>query len=759
MAEASNRRAARRSLRFGLIDLYLIRNVALPFLPILLAATAAMILERALRLIQELAANGSDISFFGPMLLRLLPYYLDLALPAAFTAALVVAFARLDERLELEAMLASGLSLARIAAPLVGLGLVVAAASLAVGGWLDPHGRYGYRALRIEALNAGRIGQIQPRALYRPSDRIALTFDQRAAGGGARGLFVWQQRPGGETLALTADSGRIFYLPEGRRLAIDLGAGRYVAWREGREPAIVEFRQLALREPIRHDDARWARGWDQKELTLSELVAADRSGGGAIPQQAIRAEIYGRIAHAAINLLLPLLILPLAFATKKGRRTLGLLIGVALLAAVHHGLNFAKNLALGGAAGPFWPVAAVMGLFAAITFAIFLSGRNLPSHAPIQDLMRPVGRALAGLRPRPSQAHRKGGGTLFAYLAGLLAKSTLLAWIAIALLLQIVDLFERSEQFAARGLGLGDMGHYALLRFAPTLQQALPIAALAGAMIAFTSLGRSREVTAIRAAGLSQWRILAMALPVPLLLALATFLLSEYATPASQLRFAAWWEGTAPSRAAEARDEHWFRISGEIVRAGGAAADGTRLDRVEIFRREGGRLSARIAAAQARLADGDWTLHAARVEHFGGGAGSESDRLTWQTRLQPDDVAAQFASSAPSSAAAYRSLSEQAPMSRGAAPYETRIQRAFAEPLAALVMLLLALPLAFAGPRTGATWPGLLYAGAGGLLYLVGDGILTVAGQVGYLPAAVGAWTAPVIGVLTGLTVLLYSER
>ena len=59
-------------------------------------------------------------------------------------------------------------------------------------------------------------------------------------------------------------------------------------------------------------------------------------------------------------------------------------------------------------------------------------------------------------------------------------------------------------------------------------------------------------------------------------------------------------------------------------------------------------------------------------------------------------------------------------------------------------MLLLALPLAFVSPRAGVAWPALLYAGGGGLLYLVADGALTVAGQVGYLPALVGAWAAPV---------------
>ena len=102
---------------------------------------------------------------------------------------------------------------------------------------------------------------------------------------------------------------------------------------------------------------------------------------------------------------------------------------------------------------------------------------------------------------------------------------------------------------------------------------------------------------------------------------------------------------------------------------------------------------------------------------------------------------------------------EEAPVSRGEALFATRVLRSAAEPLAPLVMLLLALPLAFVAPRTGTAWPSMLYAAGGGLVYLVADGVLTVFAQVGYLPAAVGAWAAPVIVALIGATVLVYSER
>src|SRR5688500_8081894 len=89
MAEAAAAPAGRgaswaRWPRPRLIDLYLVRGLAGPFLLITLGACVAMMLERALRLIQEMAAGGAHVSYFFPMLGQLLPYYLNLALPAAF---------------------------------------------------------------------------------------------------------------------------------------------------------------------------------------------------------------------------------------------------------------------------------------------------------------------------------------------------------------------------------------------------------------------------------------------------------------------------------------------------------------------------------------------------------------------------------------------------------------------------------------------------------------------------------------------------
>ena len=750
----------------GLIDLYLVRGVAAPFLLVTFFLMAAMMLERSLRLIHELAASGGDVAYLPALLTQLAPYYLDLAIPAGFMVALVLAVARLDERLELEAMLASGLSLSRIAAPLVALGLVVGLLGLVAGGWLEPLGRYGFRSMKLEAINAGRLARLEPGALYHPTEGLAVTFDRRGSDGQVTGIFVWQRLADGTEVVLTGQGGRIGFVPGRRTFGIDLADGLHFAEpgpATGRRPYLIAFDRLALRESLRLEETRWRRGWDHKEMTVTELIAARRGGHATVPDRLLATEFYNRIARAATIPLIPLLVLPLAFATKRGRRGLGILVAGLLLTALHHGLNLMKHLAYDGAVGPAIAIFGVAALFAFLVLLLFWAGRHLPSYGPISALSKRTATLVPRRQRRPRTLPGPKGRTIATYLGWQLAKWTLMALLAIVVLLQMVDLFDRGDAFVERGMGIGDMLRFMGLRLAPAVQQALPIAALAGAMITFAGLGRSHEMTAIRAAGISQWRILLMALPIPLLLSGAAFLISEYATPRSQLRFAAWWSATEPAREASPAQARWFRIGADIVRAAAASPDGARIRDLDIFRRDPrGMLSERLTAAGARAGAGGWRLTDVRIVRLASGtlAPERADSLSWPTRLQPADVSAFFTAPAAMSASlARRSLAYAAPVSRSEALFSTRLYRSAAELLAPLVMLLLALPLAFMAPRSGVAWPALLYAGGGGLLYLVGDGLLTVAAQVGSLPPLVGAWTAPLLVALIGVTVLLYTER
>ena len=244
-------------------------------------------------------------------------------------------------------------------------------------------------------------------------------------------------------------------------------------------------------------------------------------------------------------------------------------------------------------------------------------------------------------------------------------KWTLLALGTIALLLQMIDVVEQGDVFVKRAMGLGDVARYAALRLPAIVQQSVPMAALAGAMAAIALYASRHEITAIRAAGLSQWRVLMMAAPVALALLAATFALAEWATPASQVRLAAWWQATEPASEERAERARWFRLESDVIRVGAASPDGTRLADVQIFSRDGqGRVAQRISAARAAYGASGWTLSGVEVSRFSSDTiqRARQERRAWNASLLPEDVTAFFtAAPAISAEAARRSLAQAAP--------------------------------------------------------------------------------------------------
>jgi len=722
-----------------------------------------MMLERALRLIQEMAASGAHLGYFLPLLAQLVPYYLAMALPAAFMIALVFLVSRLDETLELEAMLGSGVSLARIALPLTGFGLAVAAATLVAGGVLEPHGRYNMRMLRAEALHAARFDNLQPGAFYSPADGMTLLFRRRGADPGqVERLFVRLDLGGGRETVLTAKRAKLSVVPgeETFRIALEDGVSYQDGDRAYRQRDFsLSFRHYRLTERLPGGRPVRPRGGDQKELTVAELIRGLSGGHSDVPAPALEAELYSRLARSMSALVVPLLAIPLAFAAKKRRRGLGIALGGILLVAFHHGVNFVKNVTLDGSPAPGPAFSLLCGLFALLVLWLFAASRHLPSHGPLSGIAGGLHVPEREARPARPRRLRLPGGTLGHYV-----RVTLALWVAVAaatavLLLQLVDFIERGDDFIRRGLGPDAVARHAFLRLPLLVQQTLAVAALGGAMLALLRLTRFSEMVAIRSSGLSLRRIVLMLAPVGLLLSGASLLLGERITPRSEVALAAWWNSTDDRP--RARDR-WFRIGGDIVRAGGASAEGDRLKNLTLYRFDGGgALSERITAEAASAGRDGWELSQPKGFRLSDGRVDRlpADSARWSTSLRPGEVRAFFAAS-PHIATrdALRSLAGSGPLAEGTARYETRLHRAAAEPLAPLVMLLLAAPLALASSRSGPSWPQLLFPIGAGMAFLVSDGILTVAAQTGMILPWIGAWAAPLIFGLLGASILVHSD-
>lgn len=407
-------------LAFDRLDRYALRLIAGPLALTLVALLLAQLLERLLRLFDLAASAGAGPASVLLMASTLVPHYLGLALPMAFTAAVFMAAARMCDDNELDVMLVTGRSIARITAPYFVLAVLLAMFSIYLYGQLQPLARYSYHVVVNRVLATTWNARVEENRFVDIGQGITFSADAIDADGrGLTGVFMAKRTPGGEKI-LTAPRGRIVPSPEGLHMQFEDGqvlhervgavAGAASgATSSGNAITISSFAHgLSDRDLSPKATPLEPRGGSVRELTLAELWRDMQ-----LPNQPKAAsEFHGRLARALIFPFLPLLALPLGMASKRGRRTPGVVFATVALLAVDHALQFGESLGDKGrlpAAAAVWiPFA----MFALLSLWIFRRSLAWPGDNPVLRAVMAFeglidrGRARAGSRTRPTAATR-----------------------------------------------------------------------------------------------------------------------------------------------------------------------------------------------------------------------------------------------------------------------------------------------------------------------------------------------------------------
>jgi lipopolysaccharide export system permease protein len=105
------------------LDRYLLRRALTPMMAVVVSTMVAFLFERLMRSFDLLSQTTQGFRFLTELLVNLLPHYVGLTLPAGFFIGLFVVVNGLNRSSEIDAILASGMSLGRFATPFVGLGV------------------------------------------------------------------------------------------------------------------------------------------------------------------------------------------------------------------------------------------------------------------------------------------------------------------------------------------------------------------------------------------------------------------------------------------------------------------------------------------------------------------------------------------------------------------------------------------------------------------------------------------------------------
>ncbi len=358
--------------------------------------------------------------------------------------------------------------------------------------------------------------------------------------------------------------------------------------------------------------------------------------------------------------------------------------------------------------------------------------------------------------------------TLFNYIAtrSLIAVGGLFSIFTCLVLL--VDLIE-NLRFAGKAAG-GDFGlalSLTLLR-APSLTQALvPFVFLFGSIWMFHQLNKRSEISVMRSAGLSVWRLIG---PAALIAAISGLVVITIIDPMSASMRAqaeilkSREQGVARNLVQVFGDGIWLRQQDAnmklIINADNFDTERGALERVTIWRfDQEDRFQERIDASEAFLSGRTLELHDARLHSPESQTPKFTPIYAVETSLSAGNLRERVAP--PETMSLWRLpkfilLAESAGLPT--ARYNIRFHDLCSTPLKLLAMVLIAAAFSMRPARAGSALQlAVLSILAGFFLYILVE-LSTAMGESGLAPPALAAWTPALIASLAAITTLLHLE-
>lgn len=336
--------------RLTLIDRYMLKRVSWPLGAAIAIGMAALLLERLIRLLDLFANRGGPLSLILKMLGNLVPHYLAIAIPAAFFVGILYATLRMSNDSELDVMRASGLSLRRLAAPMMVMAVVLTVASAIILGFLQPYTRYAYRALVYLVTETSWNSAIERGAFFSGFGGKTILIGDIADGGRSLSkIFIQETDDNGNNVALSALTGELISDPQSFSLNLILYDGiRVDSKPDGTGGKASTFGTLKMPLEVVAPEPFRPRGHNESELSFWELIRAYHERWPDIGHDDVWGELNYRIVRTVTVLFLPLLAIPMGLTSRRQPTSIRIVAGIAMLIIYNQILQFGQNMVGGG---------------------------------------------------------------------------------------------------------------------------------------------------------------------------------------------------------------------------------------------------------------------------------------------------------------------------------------------------------------------------------------------------------------------------
>jgi len=744
--------------------------------------TFILIMKYLGQLLEMAARNSASLGSVAKIFLFLLPNTLSLTIPMAVLVGVLLGLSRLAADSEITAMRAVGIGVWFFVRVVSAIAIVGWGVSLADSLYVAPRATAALLNLESTLKNQQASFQVEPRVFYEDFKNYVLYVqDIRPGTGAARWQRIFLADLSDPTSpkvttaedAVVADSGAHTILMRLRNgteheQVSDNGVPQY---------QVSTFLESTIPLTLNAQEDTHIGHNDTPILAMSNRVLYEHTKGPGGKPYLI--ELHKRFAYPAACLVLMLIGIPLGLASRRGGKSAGFVVTIALVFVYYFFSLTGGTLAREGKVPVFVGIWAANLLFAFFGLLLLrqmaVGGATGTQFAAILSKLKST--RLLNPRNEPSKpeanAHQRGRFPLILddYVLREFLTTFAMVLVSFVLLMLVFTFFELLGDIIRNRTPLVTVGEYLIDLTPSMIYNIAPLGVLVAVLVTFGVLTRTSELTAMKATGISLYRVMVPIVVVSALIAIALFLFDESYLPSANRRQEAL-RSIIKGRPAQTflrPDQKWIFGRQEPGKPGRIFyyqffdPDQERFANLTVFEfnPENFSLSRRIFASSVHWEPQlqQWVFEHGWERRFDGEAVSSYSQFSVEDFPEINEPPQYFTKQALQSQEMTFGQLERYIRDLRQSGFDTKhlsvqLNLKIADPLVTLVMAVLAIPFALSMGKRGSL-TGIATAIGLAIAYWVVKGMFGALGDVNLLPTLLAAWSPDLLFGLTGAYLLL----
>lgn len=348
----------------------MLRQCLIPIMATILIGLLVLSAARFLIIFDLVLGNDQGLLIVARMLGAFVPHYLAFMLPLSLYWGSYLTARQLTVGSEVNILQATGSSIGRTFTSLIVLGVVFALLNVAVVGWLQPIGRYSYRALTYHLEKSDFYLRIRESTFMNIDNRTVFVQEINRDRHSFQKIVIFEPLENGGNVTILAPRGSIIKADD--RLTMRLFDGERITVADPADPDNVQMMDFSrLDMPIGSASASFRpRGDDEQELLLPELMAQTSPIADADLVDLSMA-LHKKLVIAMSCLFLPMLAVVLGVQSSRKRNLYQSIIALLIIIIYHQLVEFVGDYGKRSDLGPalwLWSLYAVFFIATVVLF-------------------------------------------------------------------------------------------------------------------------------------------------------------------------------------------------------------------------------------------------------------------------------------------------------------------------------------------------------------------------------------------------------